>query len=152
VPVPIGAGDVAGTQVLAVAMNPIASYRAFLGAAMARLGKNPSRIEVRAAALRLLPTSTGATKVEEVLTGEVLVSFAMAAPAPYDVASVRSPAGAGPVPLQVRFSPGSVAAMDMTHLCSGYLDVYLGGTLAAGFAPATSMVQLELELDLVAVE
>ncbi len=152
VPVPIGAGDVVGSQVLAVAMNPIASYRAFLDSAMARLGKNPSRVEVRAAALRLLPTSTGATKLEDVLTGDVLVSFAMAAPALYDVASVRSPVGAGPVPLQVRFDPASVASMDMTHLCSGSLDVYLGGTPAPGFAPARSSVELEVALDLVAVE
>jgi len=42
--------------------------------------------------------------------------------------------------------------VDMTHLCSGYLDVYLGGTLAAGFEPAVSTAQLEVALDLVAVE
>jgi len=152
VPVQIGVGDVAGSQVLAVAMNPVASYRAFLGAAMARLGKNPSRVEVRSATLRLLPTSTGATKLDDVLAGNVVVSFAMAAPTLYDVASVRSPAVAGPVSLQVRFVPGSVAVVDMTHLCSGYLDVYLGGTLAAGFDPAASTAQFEVSLDLVAVE
>jgi len=152
VPVQIGVGDVAGSQVLAVAMNPVASYRAFLGAAMARLGKNPSRVEVRSATLRLLPTSTGATKLDDVLAGNVVVSFAMAAPTLYDVASVRSPAVAGPVSLQVRFAPGSVAVVDMTHLCSGYLDVYLGGTLAAGFDPAASTAQFEVSLDLVAVE
>ncbi len=151
-PVQIGAGDVAGSQVLAVALNPVASYRAFLGAAMARLGKNPSRVEVRSATLRLLPTSTGATRLSDVLTGEVVVSFAMAAPTMYDVASVSSPAVAGPVPLQVRFAPGSVTGVDMTHLCSGYLDVYLGGTLAAGFDPTISTARLEAALDLVAVE
>jgi len=48
--------------------------------------------------------------------------------------------------------PGSVAVVDMTHLCSGYLDVYLGGTLAAGFDPAASTAQFEVSLDLVAVE
>jgi hypothetical protein len=152
VPVQIGTGDVAGSQVLAVAMSPVASYRTFLGAAMVRLGKNPSRVEVRSATLRLLPTSTGATKLDDVLAGNVIVSFAMAAPTMYDVASIRSPVGAGPVSLQVQFVPGAVSVVDMTHLCSGSLDVYVGGTLAAGFNPATSIAQLEVTLDLVAVE
>jgi len=152
VPIQIGAGDVAGRQVLAVAPDPVASYRAFLGSAMARLGRNPSRVEVRSGTLRLLPTSTGATRLSDVLTGEVVVSFAMGAPTLYDVASVPAPAVAGPVPLQVRFAPGAVAAFDMTHLCSGYLDLYLGGTLASGFDPGVSMAQLEVVLDLVAVE
>jgi len=152
VPVQIDTGDVAGSQVLAVAMNPVASYSAFLGTAVAKLGRNPSRVEVRSASLRLLPTSTGATKLDDVLAGNVVVSFAMAAPTMYDVASTRSPVGAGPVSLQVQFVPGAVSAVDMTHLCSGYLDVYVGGTLAAGFNPATSVAQVEVALDLVAVE
>jgi hypothetical protein len=109
-------------------------------------------VEVRSATLRLLPTSTGATRLADVLTGEVVVSFAMGAPTLYDVASVPAPAVAGPVPLQVRFAPGAVTVVDMTHLCSGYLDVYLGGTLAAGFDPAISTAQLEVAFDLAAVE
>ncbi len=152
IPIQVGSADVVQGEVWALALNPLSSYDAFIAAASSRFGSNPSRIEVRSASLRLLPSSTGVSRLEDVVTGSVSVLFAMAAPSMYDAAQVTSPTGSGPVALNVQFRPSSVSAMDMTHLCAGSLDVYLRGRAATGFDPTVASARLELVLDLTAVE
>src|SRR5262249_47818439 len=74
-------------------------YGAFINAAQQRIGRDPSRIEVTALAIRLnAADSTNVTRLEEVFTGQVDVLFVIDdSNNAYHVGQVLNPTGIDPV-------------------------------------------------------
>jgi hypothetical protein len=125
-------------------------YGKFTNAAMAALGRAPSRIAVTGAALQLLP-STNVAALQDVFTGLVKVSFIMGGSATkYTVATVNSPLGVGPLPMAVSFDSGTLPVADFADLASGSFAAQLEGPAATGFGTANASADLQATFTFVA--
>jgi hypothetical protein len=133
-------------------------YGAFVNAARARIGHDPSRIALAAITLQLLTgTSTGVNKLEEVFTGPVAISFEMnGTNAIYPVAQIANPSGAGPVSMSAGFDSSSLPAADRASLDQGQFKVVLSGTPPGGatgaFATGSDLADLVATFQFVAYE
>jgi hypothetical protein len=132
-------------------------YGAFVNAASARIGHNPSRIVLAGATLTLLNTSTGVTALEQVFTGPVTISFVMnGTNATYQVGQILNPAGAGPVSLSVGLDSDSLPAADRASLDQGQFKVVLLGTppggAAGAFATGNDLADLVATFEFVAYQ
>lgn len=144
-----------GKNISTAPSNP---YGAFVNEARARIGHDPSRIEVTATTLNLLAaTSKGVTSFEQVFTGTVEISFQMnGTNAIYPVAQIVNPTGAGPVSLSVGFDSNSLPAADRASLVQGQFSVVLSGTPPGGatgsFATGNDLADLVATFEFVAYE
>jgi hypothetical protein len=133
-------------------------YGAFVNAARARIGHDPSRIVLTATTLTLLPgTSTGVNALEEVFTGQAMISFQMnGANATYPAAQIVNPVGAGPVSLSVGFDSSSLPDADRASLIQGQFKVLLSGTPPGGatgaFATGNDLADLVATFGFIAYE
>jgi hypothetical protein len=126
-------------------------YGAFVNDAVKALGGSPSRIGVSSATLALEPSSTGVTTLQQVFTGAARLSFEPNGTSTlYPAASVETPTGAGPVPMQVSFDSTSMTPADYDALVGANFQVVLTGTPAAGFGSATATARLQAVLTFVA--
>lgn len=139
--------DVSGTTITSIkdiqteSGNP---YAHFVTDATAKLGgKTPTRIELQDLTLALGPQSTGVTKLEQVLTGDVDVAFVVnSSNASYDAGHIMNPTGAGPDSMDVVFDWSKVAAADQQAIIGGSFKVVLTGTAAQGFSTANANIDL----------
>jgi len=132
-------------------------YGAFTNAAVQKLGRNPSRIQVTSAILTLDPaTSTNVTVLESVFSATVRLSFQMnemnGSNNSYPVASVTGPTGAGPVTMPVTFDSGAMTPADFDALVGGSFKVVLTSPAASGFGTLGATAKLEATLTFVAFE
>jgi hypothetical protein len=133
-------------------------YGAFVNAARARIGHDPSRIELAATTLKLLPgTSVGVNALEEVFTGPVTISFQMnGTNATYPAAQIVNPVGVGPVSLSVGFDSSSLPDADRASLLQGQFKVLLSGSPPGGatgaFATGSDLADLVATFEFVAFE
>ena len=130
-------------------------YGAFVNAARARIGHDPSRIVLTGATLTLLNTSTGVTALEQTFTGPVAISFVMnGTNDTFQVAQINSPAGAGPVSLGVGLDSDSLSAADRASLEQGQFKVVLSGIPPGGatgaFATGNDLADLVATFEFVA--
>jgi len=128
-------------------------YGAFTNAAVQKLGRDPSRIEVSSATLRLEPASTNVTALEQVFLSTTRLSFQMnGSNNSYPVASITAPTGAGPVALQVAFDSGAMTPADYASLVGGNFKLALTGAAASGFGTRGATAKLVATLTFVAFE
>ena len=129
-------------------------YGAFTNAAVQKIGRNPSRIQVTSATLTLDPaTSTNVTVLEKVFSATVRLSFQMnGSNNSYPVASVTGPTGAGPVTMPVTFDSGVMTPADFDALVGGSFKVVLTSPAASGFGTLGATAKLEATLTFVAFE
>ena len=121
-------------------------YGAFINAAMAKLGgKEPSRIEIDKLTLTLGAQSTGVSKLDDVLSGDIDVAFlANSSNNTYDAGHVMNPTGVGPVPVTPDFDWSMVATQDVAQMLNGSFKVALRGSAATGFTTKGADATLQL--------
>ncbi len=106
-------------------------YGAFTNTAKQMLGgKDPSRVEITKATLTLdTGMSTGVTKLDDIFTGDVSISFHMTdSNNTYVVGTITNPTGLGPDDVAVTFDGGQVSATDYPKFLNGSFLVVLTGT------------------------
>jgi hypothetical protein len=120
-------------------------YVAFVGAAHANLGGvDPSEVELTSATLLLGAGSTGATALEQVLTGQVDLLFVTNdTNNSYPAAKITNPTGPGPVDLEISFDSSAFAGLDRAKLLGGSFKVVLRGPAAPTFTGKTADVDLQ---------
>jgi len=121
-------------------------YGAFINAAKAKLGgKEPSRIEIDSLTLTLGAQSTGVSKMDDVLSGDIDIAFlANTSNNTYDAGHVMNPTGVGPVPVTPDFEWSMVATQDVAQMLNGSFKVALRGSAATGFTTKGADATLQL--------
>lgn len=121
-------------------------YGAFVSAAQAKLGgADPSRIDIDEMTLTLGGQSTGVSSLEEVLTGDVDVSFIVNnSNNTYDAGHVTNPTGVGPVTMSSVFDWSQVAASDRSAVLGGSFKVVLRGPAAPTFSTKGADARLQV--------
>jgi hypothetical protein len=128
-------------------------YGAFVSDAMAKLGKDPTRIEIDQLTLVLGAQSINVTKLEEVYTGDVDIAFLMNdTNNTYDVGHVMNPTGVGPVDVNVVFRSDGVSAVDFPKLLNGSFKVVIRGSAAPGFSTKGAEANLQATFTFVAFD
>lgn len=129
-------------------------YGAFISAAQQKLGRDPSRIEITALAIRLdAADSTGVTRLEEVFTGQVDVLFVINdTNDTYHVGQVVNPAGTDPVLVTVDFDSTKVSSVDYQKLLNGSFSVVVRGPASSSFATANAQANIETGFTFAAYE
>jgi hypothetical protein len=120
-------------------------YGAFTNGAQAQLGgRQPSRIELTDLTLTLGGQSTGVSALEQVLTGDVDVSFVVNdTNNTYDAGHIMNPTGVGPDTMTVTFDWNQVASIDRDKMLGGGFKVVLRGPAAAGFSTKGANASLQ---------
>jgi len=119
-------------------------YGAFVNDATQKLGHAPSRIEIDSLTLSLGADSTGVVALEEVVTGDVDVSFLVNDTSDtFDAAHVSSPTGVGPLDMDPSFDFTSAGAVDQARLLAGSFKVVLRAPAAAAFSGKGATATLE---------
>ena len=121
-------------------------YGAFINSAKAKLGgKDPSRIEIDNLTLTLGGQSTGVSKLDDVLSGDVDVAFlANTSNNTYDAGHVMNPTGVGPDTITPDFEWSMVAMQDVAQMLNGSFKVALRGPAATGFTTKGADATLQL--------
>jgi hypothetical protein len=132
-------GDVANatvTELKDITTESGNPYGAFTNDAQAKLGgRQPSRIELNDLTLTLGGQSTGVSALEQVVTGDVDVSFVVNdTNNTYDAGHIMNPTGVGPDTMDVAFDWSQVTATDRTKILGGSFKVVLRGPAAPGFS------------------
>ena len=111
-------------------------FGAFVTAARGDLGNHdPSRVELPTLTLTLGAQSTGVTKLDDIFTGEVDISFLMdTSNNTYPVGSITNPTGVGPDSMDSTFVSTQMSSADYQLFLGGQFKVVIRGTAAAGFA------------------
>lgn len=130
-------------------------YGAFVSDAMARIGGEPSRIEVDLVELSLGGGSMGVAQLGEVFDGNVELLFQMndtnnsysVATQPIDVATT-----AGPIAFDATFESDGVPDADYDKLLGGGFKVVLRGPAAAGFEGKGADADLQARFTFAAFE
>ena len=128
-------------------------YGAFITDARAKLGKDPTRIEIDHLTLTLGAQSNGVTKLEQVYTGDVDIAFIMNdTNNTYDAAHVLNPTGVGPVDVSVAFHSDEVSPADFTKMLTGSFKVVIRGPAATTFSSNGAQANLQLNFTFAAFE
>lgn len=129
-------------------------YGAFVTDARAKLGKDPSSVEVDKVTLTLnVAKSTNVSAMEQVITGDVAVQFIMNdTNNPFTVAHFASPTGVGPVDGHVAFDPSAVGPADFTKLLGGSFKVAMAAPPATDFATKGAEASLTVTFTFTAFE
>ena len=119
-------------------------YGAFVSDAQAKLGRDPSRIEIDNVTLTLGAQSTGVTTLDQVYTGDVdLAMITNDTNNTYDIGHIMNPTGVGPVPFDVAFQSADVASADFAKVLAGSFKVVIRGTAATSFATKGAQANLQ---------
>jgi hypothetical protein len=141
-------GDVASTAISedkAITTESGNPYGAFVSDATAKLTRAPGRIEIDRATLLLGAQSTNVTRLEDVFTGVVDVAFVMNDTSnTYEVGTVSSPTGVGPVEVAIALAGDDMAPQDFTRYLGGSFKVVARGTAAPGFSSRGAEASLQL--------
>lgn len=128
-------------------------FGAFVTEARAKLGRDPTLIEIDDLTLTLGGQSTGVTKLEEVFQGTVDVLFIVnTSNNTYPVAQFDSPTGTGPLGADVSFESSQLAPQDWPNYIAGDFKVVLRGTAAPTFATKGAKADLQLAFTFAAFE
>jgi hypothetical protein len=129
-------------------------YGAFIAAARTNLGGvDPSSVELTSGALLLGAGSTGATALDQVLTGQVDVLFVTnGSNNTYPAATMTNPTGPGPDDLQITLNTSAFSAQDRADLLAGSFKVVLRGPAAPAFAGKSADVDLQTTLNFRAIK
>jgi hypothetical protein len=130
-------------------------YGAFVSAARARIGRDPSIIDVEGVEVGLGPGSTGVAILGDVFTGTVDLVFQMNdTNITYPVATgiIAADTTAGPVPLEVSFVAEEVPDLDYVKLLLGSFKLAARGTAAPAFATKGAEANLQVTLTFAAFE
>jgi hypothetical protein len=149
-------GDVSGTaisedkNITTETSNP---YGSFVSAATTKIGRDPGRIEVDHATLLLGAQSLNVTKLEDVFTGAVDVSFVIDdSNNTYEVGTLTNPSGVGPIDFDISLAGAEVAPQDFTKYLGGSFKVVARGTAATGFTSKGAEAALQLTFTFAAFE
>jgi 5-hydroxyisourate hydrolase-like protein (transthyretin family) len=149
-------GDVAGTAISedkSITTETSNPYGGFVSAATSKIGRAPGRIEVDHATLLLGAQSINVTKLEDVFTGAVDVSFVINdSNNTYQVGILTNPSGVGPIDLDISLSGAEIAPQDFTKYLDGSFKVVTRGTAAAGFTSKGAEAALQLTFTFAAFE
>jgi len=128
-------------------------YGAFVTDARAKLGHDPSRIEIDGITLTLGAQSTGVTALEQIYTGDVDVLFLMNdTNNTYPIGRVTNPTGTGPVEVGVLLESDAISDPDWTKFLGGSFKVVIRGTAASDFATKGAKADLQLNFTFAAFE
>jgi hypothetical protein len=120
-------------------------YGTFVNDAQAKLGRDPSRIEIDKVTLTLGAQSTGVTTLGEVYTGDVDVAMITNdTNNTYDVGHVTSPTGVGPASIDVVFQSAEVPAADFAKMLTGSFKVVIRGPAATTFNSKGAQANLQV--------
>ena len=149
-------GDVANSAISddkAITTESGNPYGAFVADAQAKLGKDPTRIEIDKLTLTLGAQSTGVTALDEVYTGDVDVAFITNdTNNTYDAGHVMNPTGVGPADVDIAFQSGDVSAPDFAKFLGGSFKVVIRGPAAASFSAKGAEANLQLTFTFAAFE
>jgi hypothetical protein len=126
----------------------------FVADAMAKLGgAQPSSIEVDKVTLTLGAQSTNVSALEQVVTGDVYVQFLTNdTNNTFVVAHFASPTGPGPVEGHTSFDWSQVGTPDVDKMLGGSFKVVLRGPAATGFETKGAEASLQLTFTFTAFE
>lgn len=128
-------------------------YGAFVAEARAKLGHDPSRIEIEKITLTLGALSTGVTALEQIYTGDVDVLFLMNdTNNSYPIGRVTSPTGTGPVDVGVLLDSDGISDTDWPKFLGGSFKVIIRGTAATDFETKGAKADLQLDFTFAAFE
>ena len=128
-------------------------YALFLSNARAKLGKDPSNVQVSGLTMFLGANSQGVIALEQVFTGPVDVLFLMSdSKTSYSVGHFTSYTGPGPVNATVDFDPSKIIGQDHIDLMSGSFKVVLRGVATTGFVTLNADATLQNTFTFQAVE
>jgi hypothetical protein len=130
-------------------------YGAFITDAMNRLGgRDPSHIELDKLTLTLGGQSTNVASLDQVMTGDVAVSFLTNDTNNTFVAGhFTSPTGVGPVDASsITFDWSQVGAPDVAKMLGGSFKVVITAPAAAGYDTKGAEASLELTFTFTAFE
>lgn len=121
-------------------------YGAFVNDAMTKLGGHePGTLDIDHMTLTLGAQSTGVSSLDEVVTGDVDVSFLVnSTNNTYDAGHVMNPTGIGPVGMDPAFDWTQVTAEDRTTMLNGSFKVVLRGPAATGFSTKGADARLQV--------
>jgi hypothetical protein len=149
-------GDVSSTvisedkNITTESSNP---YGSFVSAATTKIGRAPGRIEVDHATLLLGAQSINVTKLEDVFTGVVDLSFVINdSNTTYQVGTLANPSGVGPIDLDISLTGADITPQDFTKYLGGSFKVVARGTAAAGFTSKSAEADLQLTFTFAAFE
>jgi hypothetical protein len=144
VPFQVASADATGGAISLTAASGTA-YTEFLTAAEAEIGDELYFVEVDEVRVTLLPTSTGVAALDEVFTGDIVVSFLINGARSFDVgrgAAAGTTVSGGP-----EYNFNLLSGVEREAMLSGNFEVVVSGTPAAGFAAAGATAELSVELD-----
>lgn len=113
-------------------------YGAFISEARARMGRDPSVIQIERAELVLTAASKGVTRLDEVLAGDMELVFSMnETNSTYAVGAGALAASTleGALPFGISFQSDDVPDLDYVKLLAGAFKVVAQGATAPGFDP-----------------
>ncbi|MDB4956927.1 MAG: hypothetical protein JWO36_4496 [Myxococcales bacterium] len=120
-------------------------FGAFVNDAHAKLGRDPSRIEIDSVNLILGAQSTGVTTLDQVYTGDVDVALITNdTNNTYDIGHVMNPTGVGPVAVSVNYDSTRVPALDYTKILTGSFKVVIRGPATATFSGKGAQANMQL--------
>lgn len=128
-------------------------YGAFITDARAKIGHDPTLVEIDRLTLTLGALSTGVTGLDEIFAGTVDVLFIVnTTNNTYPVGQVTNPAGVGPVGVDVSFQASAIAPQDWPNYLSGDFKVVIRGVAAPNFASKGAKADLQLAFTFAAFE
>jgi hypothetical protein len=128
-------------------------YGKFVADAQAKLGHDPSAIELDSLTLTLGAQSTNLTGLQEVLMGESTVTFLVNDTNNTFIAGhFTDPTGVGPVGGHVAFDWSTVGDQDVAKMLGGSFKVGLTGPAATGFDTKGAEAVLQLTFTFTAFE
>lgn len=128
-------------------------YGAFIADANRKLGRDPGEIALDKVTITLGAQSTNLTGLEQVMTGDVYVSFLTNdTNNTFVAAHWPSPAGVGPVAGHPSFDWSAVGDHDVAKMLGGSFKVVLNAPAAAEFATKGAEAVLQLTFTFSAYE
>lgn len=128
-------------------------YGAFVSEAERKLGRDPSEIALAKVTILLGAGSTNVANLEQVMTGDVYVSFLMNdTNNTFVAAHWASPTGIGPVEGDSSFDWDALAGDDITKFLGGSFKVALNAPAAADFSTKGAEAVLQVTFTFSAFE
>lgn len=128
-------------------------YGKFVSDAQARLGRDPSAIEIDEVTLQLGAQSVNVASLEQVMTGDVYVRFLTNdTNNTFVAAHWGSPTGLGPVEGHSQFDWSMIGAPDVEKMLGGSFKVVLSAPAAAEFAAKGAEASLQVTFTFTAFE
>jgi hypothetical protein len=129
-------------------------YGAFISEAKAKLGHDPSEIEIDKVTLTLnIAKSTNIATIDQAITGNTTVQFIMNdTNDPFTVAHFASPTGVGPVDGTVDFDWSAVGGDNVAKMVAGSFKVAMAAPPATDFATKGAEASLTVTFTFTAFE